>query len=172
MGGLTAMSDAGSTFPVLAARSLNGRACTLPFDRGGTCSLIVLVFHRRHQRLAAGWLPALERIAAGYERLPIVTLHIIASVYTLARPFLDSALAAESADRHVRERTLTAYVDVQQVVQALAVPTSTISVVLLDPSGRICWRGHGAYDTQQAAALEQALRATAACVAKPSTHRI
>jgi len=152
------MNAVTASFPVLQARNLNGRTLTLPADFGGTYNVAVIAFQRWHQELVDAWFPYLEPLVAAHPELRAYELPMIGGLYSLARPFIDGGMAAAIPDPAVRERTLTVYTDVRRVMAALQIPsTATITLVLVDRSGRIFWRDAGAYDAERAAGLERAL---------------
>lgn len=145
-------------FPTLSARNLNGRALTLPADFGGTFNIAIIAFRRWHQALVDAWFPFLNPLLAAYPDLRAYELPIIGRQYTFARPFIDGGMAFAIPDPAVRNRTLTVYADVQQVVTALQIPsTETITLLLVDRTGRIFWRDTGPYTAERAAGLERTL---------------
>lgn len=156
------MSNTPAVFPRLQARSLNGRTLTLPAGFAGLYNLVIIGFRRWHQPLVDTWFAALEPLLAAYPNVRAYELPMIGSGYSLARPFIDGGMAVAIPDAAVRERTLTVYTDVDRVRAALQITDpETITVLLVELSGRILWRSEGAYDPQQGAGLAQALAATA-----------
>lgn len=145
-------------FPTLLARNLNGRTLTLPAEFGGALNIAIIAFRRRHQALVDAWFPFLNPLLATYPDLRAYELPIIGRQYTLARPFIDGGMAFAIPDPEVRNRTLTIYSDVRQVTAALQIPTTeTITLLLVDRTGRIFWRDTGPYTAERAAGLEQTL---------------
>lgn len=145
-------------FPTLPARNLNGRALTLPAEFGGAFNIAIIAFRRWHQTLVDAWFLFLNPLLAAYPDLRAYELPIIGRQYTLARPFIDGGMAFAIPDPAVRNRTLTVYADVQQVAAALQIPsTETITLLLVDRSGRIVWRDAGPATAQRAAGLAQTL---------------
>jgi hypothetical protein len=145
-------------FPALQARNLNGRTLALPAEFGGTHNVAIIAFQRWHQDLVDSWFPFLEPLLAAYPDLRAYELPMIGGLYRLARPFIDGGMAAAIPDPAVRDRTLTVYTDVRRVMAALQIPsTATITLLLVDRTGRIFWRDEGAYDAERAAGLERAL---------------
>ncbi len=145
-------------FPVLQARNLNGRAFTLPAEFGGAYNVAIIAFQRWHQELVDSWFPYLAPLLAAHPDLRAYELPMIGGMYALARPFIDGGMAAAIPDPAVRERTLTVYTDVRRVMAALQIPsTATITLLLVDRSGRVFWRDEGAYNPERAVGLERAL---------------
>jgi hypothetical protein len=149
-----------AVFPPLQARNLNGRKLMLPADFAGARNVVVVAFRRWHQPLVDAWFPALEPLLAAYPDLRAYELPMLASGYTLVRPFIDGGMASAIPNRAVRERTLTVYTDVARSLAALQINSpETITILLVDRSGRISWRSEGAYDADKGAGLVQALAA-------------
>lgn len=145
-------------FPPLEARNLNGKRVVLPGGLGGERNLVLIAFRRWHQALVDSWFPYLDTLMASHPELRAYELPLISSLYGLARPFIDGGMAVAIPDPKVRERTLTVYTDVGQVMVALNIPnTMTITVLLVDRQGRIFWRSEGPYSAERAAGLERAL---------------
>lgn len=142
------------TFPTIEARNLEGRNFTLPGDFEGDLNVAIVAFKRWHQSSVDSWMPWLNQKKADFPRLRVYELPTISGIYLLARPFIDGGMAVAIPNKEVRATTLTVYTDVQRVMRALDLPNmQTIALFLVDPSGRIFWRGKGGYDDQQAAAL-------------------
>ncbi|OAN47541.1 hypothetical protein A6A03_09820 [Chloroflexus islandicus] len=145
-------------FPTLPARNLNGRTLTLPAEFGGAFNIAIIAFRRWHQALVDSWFTFLNPLLAAHPTLRAYELPIIGRQYILARPFIDGGMAFAIPDPAVRNRTLTVYTDVQQVVTALQIAsTETITLLLVDRTGRIFWRDTGPYTAERAAGLEQTL---------------
>ena len=147
-----------AVFPPLQARNLNGRTLALPTEFAGTRNVVIVAFRRWHQQMVDAWFPALEPRLAAHPDLRAYELPMIASGYTLARPFIVGGMARAIPNPVVRERTLTVYTNVAQSLAALQISsTETITILLVDRSGQIFWRSEGEYTADKGAALEAVL---------------
>lgn len=149
-----------AVFPPLQARNLNGRKLALPAAFAGTRNIVLVAFRRAHQVLVDSWFPALEPLLAAHPDLRAYEVPMLARGYTLARPFIDGGMAVAIPNPDVRERTLTVYTNVAKVIAALQIRSpETITILLVERSGRIAWRSEGAYAADKGAGLVQALAA-------------
>ncbi|GAA1230093.1 hypothetical protein [Oryzihumus leptocrescens] len=147
-----------ATFPQLTARDLDGREVALPAGLPGELTVVLVAFRRSHQALVDSWVPWLEARMAMDSRLRVVELPVLALHWAPGRAAIDGGMAAAIPDRAVRRRTLTVYTDVRRVTAALGIEDrETITVCLVDRSGRVWWKGSGGFDRASAAALEAAV---------------
>ncbi|NTW02145.1 MAG: hypothetical protein HGA19_12805 [Oscillochloris sp.] len=145
-------------FPPLQARNLNGRTLTLPTAFAGERNVVIVAFRREHQQLVDSWFSALDPLLADYPDLRAYEVPVLASSYTFVRPFIDGGMAIAIPSPAVRERTLTVYTNVTNVITALQISSpETITILLVDRSGQISWRSEGAYAADKGAGLVQAL---------------
>jgi len=148
-------------FPVVQAQSLAGRAYHVPGDLPGEHTMLILMFQRWQQHLAASWCSHLEPLMIDGHAFCTYTLLVRSNVYTLARPFIDGSPPACALDAVALDHTLTIYTDVRQMMASLQIASAmTITVLLIDRSGAIRGRGQGGYDHGQAATLKRALGST------------
>lgn len=146
-----------ATFPQLTARDLDGREVVLPAGLPGELTVVLVAFRRSHQALVDSWVPWLEARMAVDSRLRVVELPVLALHWAPGRSAIDGGMAAAIPDPAVRRRTLTVYTDVRRVTVALGIEDrETITVGLVDRSGRVWWKGSGGFDRATAAALEAA----------------
>ena len=146
-------------FPAIQARNLEGRTFHLPQDFEGELNIVLIAFDAWQQSLVDSWGPQLAALSASFAFLGVYELPVISSIYSLARPLIDGGMAANIASRDVREHTLTVYTSVSLVTGPLHIEsTRTITVVLVDRTGRVYWRGEGRFDESQAGTLENAVQ--------------
>ena len=147
-----------ATFPQLSARDLEGREVALPAGLPGELTVVLVAFHRSHQALVDSWVPWLHELARRDTRLRFVELPTIGAQWAPGRSAIDGGMASAIPDTAVRRRTLTVYTDVRRVVAALGIEDrDTITVCLVDRSGRVWWKGSGGFDAATAARLEAAI---------------
>jgi len=140
----TADGSAEIRFPHLEARDLEGRARTLPGDFSGTPSLVVVAFRREQQAMVDTWVAWFDTIATDHPGLRCYEVPVIATRWSPARPVIDGGMAQAVREQAARRRTLTVYTDVRRVTDALAIDdTATVTVLLIDPDGRVRWRTTG-----------------------------
>lgn len=147
-----------ATFPQLTARDLEGREVALPGGLPTELTVVLVAFHRSHQRLVDSWVPRLEELTRRFPRLGLVELPVIGLQWAPGRGAIDGGMAAAIPDPRVRQRTLTVYTDVRRVTAALGIEDrDTITVCLVDRSGRVWWKGSGGFEAAGADALERVL---------------
>ena len=145
-------------FPRLAARDLDGNAVSLPEDFSGECNLVLVAFQREQQSIVDSWIAWFESRSSELASLRCYELPVIATRWSPARPFIDGGMARAVRDRDARRRTLTVYTDVRRVTDALAIDdTNTVTVLLVDASGRVCWRTTGPANDAAGSELLRAL---------------
>jgi hypothetical protein len=107
----------------------------------GVRNVVIGAFRREHQQLVDTWFPALDPLLAAHPDLRAYEMPVLASGYSLVRPFIDGGMAVAIPSPAVRERTLTAYTNVAKVIAALQIRSpETITILLVDRSGQISWR--------------------------------
>lgn len=145
-------------FPRLRARDLNGRDLFIPDELDGDPSVVIVAFHRWHQRLVDTWLAWLEPLGRTHPGLRVYEVPTLASWWAPVRRFIDGGMAAAIRAREIRERTLTVYSNVRRVTRALGLEdTRTIAVIVVDRDGRLRWVGLGGFERGTATELERAL---------------
>lgn len=145
-------------FPTLDTVSLSGRRVRVPDDLAGRPALLLLGFQRWHQEMIDGWLGPLARLQADFPHLEVYEVPVISRFYLPARSLIDGGMVRGTPDPAARARTLTAYANVGKTVSALGLAgPENVALRLLDSSGRVVWRGRGVYDSDQLAAVRQAV---------------
>jgi hypothetical protein len=146
-------------FPQLKARDLEGRTVQLPGGLDGSSNLVVLAFRRDHQYPIETWLPHFARLEEGFPGLEVWEVPALSRSYRIWRSVIDGGMRAGISEPRVRRHTLTTYTDLRVLQRALDLPDlDEICLFLLDRSGRIRWRGQGAYSEVTLAALTAALQ--------------
>lgn len=146
------------TFPHVRARNLEGLDVEVPDAFVGDRNVVVIAFQRNHQRLVDSWMPWFEAQAADDPGVRFYELPTIGRIWAPVRNFIDGGMAAAIRDPVVLRRTLTIYGDLNHVTRPLGIEDrSTITLLLVDGSGAVLWRGAGGFDARLALDLEAAL---------------
>jgi hypothetical protein len=147
-----------NVFPEIEARSLSGRTYRLPGDLEGDRNVLVVAFKRGQQETVNGWLPALLALEARVPGLRVYEVPTISGAWSPARWLIDGGMTRGIPDPDARARTLTSYTDVTRVLAALGLEgPGTISIVLVERSGRIVWQQCGRFDQEKLGGLSAAL---------------
>jgi hypothetical protein len=147
-------------FPEIEARGLDGRSYRLPGDLGSERNVLLVAFHRSQQEVVDGWLPPLLELERRLPDLSVYELPTISRPWAPLRRFIDGGMTRGIPDPAARARTLTAYTDVQRVLDALGLTgTQKVAAALVERDGRISWQGGGDFDQGQLSALSAALDA-------------
>lgn len=148
-------------FPSVAARNLQGLNTTLPDAFDGERNVVLVAFQRNHQVLVDSWVPWLEKRSATDPGLRFYEVPTIGRIWAPVRNFIDGGMAASISEPTILQRTLTVYGDVNRLTRPLGIENrSTISIFLVEQSGRVRWHGTGGFDPSAASELDRALRAS------------
>jgi hypothetical protein len=151
----------GVTFPVLAARNLQGLDVMVPEAFAGELNVVIVAFQRNHQDLVDSWIPWLEERAETDPELRFYEIPTIGRIWAPVRNFIDGGMAASIREPVILQRTLTVYGDVNRLTRPLGIrDTSTISLFLVERGGAVRWHGTGRFEPATATSLDDALRAS------------
>lgn len=145
-------------FPQVQGRNLLDEEFTLPGDLPGERRLLLIPFHQWQQREVDTWLARLPELAEADPGLRYFEIPTLSTGWKLMRWMIDGGMKSGIADPEARARTITVYVDRSRFLDEAGIPDHDhITVVLLDPAGRIVWRARGAVDEDVWAGLRRAL---------------
>jgi hypothetical protein len=132
------------SFPTVTGSNLERRRMNLPADFEGDLNLVVLAFWQRHQALVNTWMPLAGELEKRHPGLAFYELPVIQKRSRVSQWFIDSGMRAGIADRRVRERTITLYLDKPPFLRDLGITDDgTIYAMVVDRTGRILWRASG-----------------------------
>ncbi len=153
-------STSGGRFPVLEARDLERRPCTLPAAFTGRWNLVLVAFRREHQSDVDTWTAWHAETEALHPDLECFEVPVLGVKWLPARWFIDGGMAQAVRDPVVRRRTLTVYTNVARAAYALDIAdTGAIAAFLVDGDGVIRWRGAGPARPEAVAAVAAVLAA-------------
>jgi hypothetical protein len=145
-------------FPQVRARNLEGVDVDLPDGFVGDRNVVVVAFHRNHQRLVDSWVPWFDEQAAVDPGLRFYELPTIGRIWAPVRNLIDGGMAAAIRDPVILQRTLTIYGDVNRVTRPLGIDDrSTITVLLVDRDSQVRWHESGGFAAPLAEDLEAVL---------------
>lgn len=123
---------------------------------------MIVAFRRWHQADVDTWVPFLENLSLRAPDLRFYELATISRRYNPARRFIDGGMVASIRNPTILDRTLTTYIDINRLVEPLAIDdTDVIHVYGLDEEGVIRWETAGALGPEtmaDAAELARQLR--------------
>lgn len=145
-------------FPSIKARDLEGHEVRIPEELPAGPRIVTLAFQRWHTELIETWEPALQALEARCQELSVWEVPALSRLYLPARAFIDGGMRSGIIDENARLHTLTAYTNLSALARDLELPSlDTVYLLLVAPDGRILWRGQGAANDEQIAALKEAL---------------
>jgi hypothetical protein len=154
-----ASSAVGSAhFPNVSGSNLNGEAFSLPKDFRAPLNLVFVAYRRDQQPQVDGWMAAANDAKARRPDLAVWELPTLSRSDGFFRGFIDGGMRRGIPDVRTRAATITLYIDKRAFNDALQITSeSTISAVLVRPSGEVLWRAAGAFSPESGAALNAAL---------------
>lgn len=147
-------------FPAVRATSLDGTRMNLPSDFSGQFNLVIISFAREQQQQLDGWISAARKIEASHSEFHFYELPTMSRQNLLYRWWFDEALRSETADRDLRRRILTLYVNKRTFKKSLGIDSEKrVVAILVDSKGHVYWRADGAYRDGDMAAILSLLAA-------------
>jgi ATPase complex subunit ATP10 len=136
--------EMGTPFPKIKARSLAGTEFTLPDVAKGQVTLVAIAFRRQAQRMLDSWLVPFER---AFGEQPTVTVYevpmIEGRIFKWMASTIDAGMRA-GIPKEKHNHVVTYYGNAAKYRQILEMEDRSLGYIfLLDPEGRIRWRGEG-----------------------------
>lgn len=131
-------------FPEISGRDLNKRDKVVPDDFVDKNLIIIVAFQQWHQPLVDESISLLENNGLG-ETHNIIEVPTVQKTSKLAEVYLDGIMRAGIRDDRIRNRTITAYLDKNQFLDTLDIPSDeTIHWFLIEKNSKdILARGYG-----------------------------
>lgn len=143
-------------FPQVSGANLLRQKISLPAGLSGSYNLLFIPFQQWQQMEVNSWVPLARKLEKIYPHICYYELPTIYRMNPLAQMFINEGMRAGIPDLLSRERTITLYLEKSTFCKALAIDSEeTITLLLIDKTGRILWRETGAYTAEKAAALAQ-----------------
>lgn len=145
-------------FPEVVGDNLEGKRYRLPADFEGKQNVVLIAFQRDQQAQVDTWMPFLRQLAAEQPDLRYYELPTIKEMGRVMRWVINSGMARGIDDPKAREATITLFIDKEPFTRALRIGTEeTISLVVVDRSGRVDWQTAGTCTTEKERALRDVL---------------
>ena len=131
-------------FPEINGRDLNKRDKVVPDDFVDKNLIIIVAFQQWHQPLVDESISLLESNGFG-DSHNIIEVPTVQKSSKLFEVYLDGIMRAGIRDDRIRDRTITAYVDLDQFLTNLDIPSNeTIYWFLIEKDSKnILTRGYG-----------------------------
>ena len=140
-------------FPDVTGAALDGTPFASPRDLAGARTIAMVGFALEHRPELESWVPYLDAVVRRRSDVR-ARLFIGLSVPKLLRAGILSAMRAAVTKPELRASTIPLFVDVDAFSRALGIGDRRhLAVLLVEPDGRIAWRGSGAFTEAAGAAL-------------------
>jgi len=159
----------GDTLPELRGDLLDGREIVLPDAVRGSRVILLLGFSYASRFDVEAWAERIRERLGDDSALVTYEVPVIGGMARMARPFIDRGMRRGTPEA-LHDRVFTVYRDAGTWKRLAGHDAKDVAyVLLLDPDGRIAWRGNGPLDEAAFAALARAVRDGAATAIPQST---
>ncbi len=145
-------------FPAVSGEALDGSAFAAPADLAIGRTVAVIGFVLEHRPELETWVPYLDTVARGRADVR-VRLFVGLGTPKWMRGAVVAAMKAVVTAPEQRASTIPVFVDVEAFARSLGISDrSHLTLLLVEPDGRIAWRGSGPFSEPAGASLSAALR--------------
>lgn len=145
-------------FPNVQGSNLQGRKFNLPRDFEGAYNIVLIAFQQHQQYDVETWMPFVRALAGQHPSLRYYELPTIWRMPFFKRLMLDMSMRMGIPDKATREVTITLYLDKPTFRRALGIHNEhDITILLVDPAGRIMWQTTGRFNDAKGASLSATL---------------
>ncbi len=145
-------------FPPVAGEALDGTSFLAPRDLAIGRTVTMIGFALEHKPELESWVPFIDALVRSR---PDVRARLFIGLGTpkwLRRGIVTAMKAAVHAPEQ-RASTIPMFVDVDAFARSLGISDRThLTLLLVEPDGRITWRGSGPFSAAAGASLTAALR--------------
>ena len=144
-------------FPAVSGEALDGTPFVAPRDLAAGRTVALVAFALDHRPELETWVPYVDALV--HSRADVrARLFAGIGVPKLMRGAIVKAMKAAVTAPELRASTIPLFVDVPAFAGALGIADrSHLSILLVEPDGRITWRGSGPYSQAAGASLTAAL---------------
>ncbi|HEY0614513.1 MAG TPA: hypothetical protein VGC96_07720 [Candidatus Elarobacter sp.] len=144
-------------FPVVSGEALDGTPFVTPRDLAAGRTVALIAFALDHRPEVETWVPYLDtlvRSPAGVR----ARLFAVIGMPKIMRGAVVKAMRAAVGTPELRASTIPVFVDPGGFASSAGISDrSHLTVLLVEPDGRITWRGSGPYSAAAGASLTAAL---------------
>ena len=145
-------------FPSVSGQNLEFEAFKLPSALKGELNLVIIPFQMWHQNLVNGWAGYLNELEQRFSFFKYYEVPTLSKGYKLMSFMIDGGMRAGIADKSVRERTITVYINKSQFKRELNIRNEdTIYLFLVNKKGEILWTSEGTFSENKLIQLEDYL---------------
>lgn len=144
-------------FPAAAGEALDGTPFVAPRDLAAGRTVALFGFAIEQRAELETWVPYLDRVARNGSGVR-VRLFVPLGVPKLMRGAVVGAMKAAVTQPELRASTIPLFLDVDGFARALAIrDRAHLAILVVEPDGRITWRGSGPFSETAGASQSAAL---------------
>jgi hypothetical protein len=144
-------------FPAVTGEALDGSAFTAPRDLAAGRTVALIAFALEHRAELDTWVPFVDRLVRSRGDVRARLFPIVGVPKMMRKAVVGTMKAAVTAPE-LRASTIPLFVDPGPFARSLGITDrSHLTVLLVEPDGRITWRGSGPYSEAAGASLTEAL---------------
>jgi hypothetical protein len=145
-------------FPAVAGDALDGTPFIAPRDLAVGRTVAMIGFGLEHRPELESWVPYVDALVRSRADVRARLFIALGTPKLLRRPILSAMKAAVQAPE-LRASTIPLFVDVEAFARSLGISDRAhLTLLLVEPDGRITWRGSGPFSDAAGASLTAALR--------------
>jgi len=144
-------------FPAVSGEALDGTPFAAPRDLAGGRTVALVAFALEHRAELETWVPYIDALVRSR---PSVRARLFPGIGVpkLMRGALVKAMKAAVTAPELRASTIPLFVNVPEFARALGIEDrSHLTVLLVEPDGRVTWRASGPFSDATGASLTAAL---------------
>ena len=144
-------------FPAVTGEALDGTPFVSPRDLAAGRTVALVGFALEHRAELDTWVPYLDALVRSRPDVR-ARLFLGIGVPKIVRGAVVAAMRAAVTAPELRASTIPLFVDVDAFARELGIgDRAHLTILLVEPNGRITWRGSGPYSEATAASLTTAL---------------
>jgi hypothetical protein len=144
-------------FPAVSGEALDGTPFAAPRDLASGRMVALVGFALEHRTELETWVPYLDALVRSRPGVR-ARLFLGIGVPKLMRGAIVAAMKAAVGAPELRASTIPLFVDVDAFARELGIADRThLTILLVEPDGRMTWRGSGPYSEATGASLTAAL---------------
>lgn len=144
-------------FPAVSGEALDGSPFVAPRDLAAGRTVAFVAFALEHRPELETWVPFIDRLVRSRADVRSRLFTAIGAPGLMRKPIVAAMKAAVPAPE-LRASTIPLFVNVDAFARSLGIADrSHLTILLVEPDGRVTWRGSGPFSEAAGASLSEAL---------------